>query len=253
MKQPLQILLISLVFIIISPSIRHPPPPACVTIGPPPRPGESYQPHPNACPPPTSPRPPKALDKNVTQVIQTIIVNNTINTTLVRIIDENWKDLTFKYKTCLKCLELFPKQDFYEYIYNWLKSENKILTFPVFFQKFFDFINSGKTNLRLLSPPSAPPSKPPSPPPKSELLKKQNEVPFCFLPGFTDEDNKIQDIIIQIDYGDLNDLKYKWGNNEWHTIVCQKHTSDINAFRKSKKFEWSLLNYLDSKCSDDDE
>ena len=113
-----------------------------------------------------------------------------------------------------------------------------------------------KKNLRLLSPPSAPPSKPPSeppsPPPKRELLEKQKEVSFCFLPGFTDEDNKIQDIIIQIDYGDLNDLKYKWGN-EWHTIVCQKHTSDINAFRKSKKFEWPLLNYLDSKCSDDDE
>ena len=132
----------------------------------------------------------------------------------------------------------------------------KILLLFLFFQKFFEFINSDKKNLRLLSPPSAPPSKPPSeppsPPPKRELLEKQNEVSFCFLPGFTDEDNKIQDIIIQIDYGDLNDLKYKWGN-EWHTIVCQKHTSDINAFRKSKKFEWPLLNYLDSKCSDDDE
>ncbi len=116
MKQMLQILILSLVFIIISPSIR--PPPACVTIGPPPRPGESYQPYPNDCP---SPIPPKALDKNVTQVIQTIIVNNTINETLVRIIDENWKHITFKYKTCLKCLELFPKQDFYDYIYNWLK------------------------------------------------------------------------------------------------------------------------------------
>ena len=131
MKQPLQILLISSVFIIISPSIRPPPP--CVPIGPPPRPGESYQPHPNACPPP---RPPKALDKNVTQVIQTIIVNNTINTTLVRIIDENWKYLTFKYKTCLKCIELFPKQDFYEYIYNWLKLQKNIVTFPVFSKLF---------------------------------------------------------------------------------------------------------------------
>ena len=76
-----------------------------------------------------------------------------------------------------------------------------------------------KKNLRLLSPPSAPPSEPPSPPPKRELLEKQNEVSFCFLPGFTDEDNKIQDIIIQIDYGDLNVLKYKLCN-EWHIIVC---------------------------------
>ena len=138
MKQPLQILLISLVFIIISPSIR-PPPPACVIIGPPPRPGESYQPHPNACLPPRPqrpPRPPKALDKKVTQVIQTIIVNNTINETLVRIIDENWKHITFKYKTCLKCLELFPKQDFYDYIYNWLKLQKNIVTFPVFSKIF---------------------------------------------------------------------------------------------------------------------
>ena len=158
MKQMLQILILSLIFIIISPSMRPLPPPACAIIGPPPRPGESYQPYPNDCP---SPIPPKALDKNVTQVIQTIIVNNTINETLVRIIDENWKHLTFKYKTCLNCIELFPKQDFYEYIYNWLKSENKILTFPVFFQKFLQYINSGKTNLRLLSPPTAPPIKPP--------------------------------------------------------------------------------------------
>ena len=103
MKQILQIVLISLIFIIISPSIR--PPPACPPIGP----DESYQTYSNLCPPPRPPkppippRPPKALDKNVTQVIQTIIVNNTINLTLVRIIDENWKHIIFKYNTCLKC------------------------------------------------------------------------------------------------------------------------------------------------------
>ena len=135
MKQMLQILILSLVFIIISPSMRPLPPPACAIIGPPPRPGESYQPHPNDCP---SPIPPKALDKNVTQVIQTIIVNNKINTTLVRIIDENWKHITFKYKTCLKCLELFPKQDFYEYIYNWLKSEKILLLLMNSLKNFYN-------------------------------------------------------------------------------------------------------------------
>ena len=93
MKQILQILLIFLIFIIISPSIRPPPP--CVPIGPPPKPGESYQTYSNVCPPPRPP--PKALDKNVTHVIQTIIINNTIDQTLVRIIDENWKHITFKY------------------------------------------------------------------------------------------------------------------------------------------------------------
>ena len=74
------------------------------------------------------------------------------------------------------------------------------------------------------------------------------------LPRFTDEDTKIQDIIKNIDNVHLNILKYKWGNKEWHTIVCQKHTSKIapNPFRELKQFE-SLLNYLDSKCSDDDE
>lgn len=248
MKQILQIVLIFLIFLIISPSIR--PPPACVPIGPPPLPGESYQTYSNVCP---QPRPPKALDKNVTQVIKTIIVNNTINTTLVRIIDENWNHIRFKYNTCLKCLELFPKQDFYKYIYNWLKLQKNIVTFPVFFQKFFEFINSGKRNLRLLSPPTAPSSPPPSPPSKRELIEKQNEVPFCFLPGFTDEDNKIQEIIIKIDNDQLNELKYKWGDKDWHTKVCQKHTSKINPFRESKQFEWSLLNYLDSRCSNDDE
>ena len=135
MKQMLQILILSLVFIIISPSMRPLPPPACAIIGPPPRPGESYQPHPNDCP---SPIPPKALDKNVTQVIQTIIVNNTINETLVRIIDENWKHFTFKYKTCLNCIELFPKQDFYEYIYNWLKSEKILLLLMNSLKNFYN-------------------------------------------------------------------------------------------------------------------
>ena len=243
----MQILLISLVFIIISPSIRPPPP--CVPIGPPPRPGESYQPHPNACPPPRPPRPPKALDKNVTQVIQTIIVNNTINTTLVRIIDENWKYLTFKYHTYLKCIELFPKQDFYEYIYNWLKSENKILTFPVFFQKFFDFINSGKTNLPLLSP--SPPTAPPmGPPPKDKLLEKLDEVPFCFLPRLTDEDVFLQYTIVT-EYKDdeqFNNFRYLWGNEKWHTEVCQQHTGK-KIF--NNMFDSSMLEYLNSKCSDE--
>ena len=36
----------------------------------------------------------------------------------------------------LKCLELFPKQDFYEYIYNWLKLQKNIVTFPVFSKIF---------------------------------------------------------------------------------------------------------------------
>ena len=246
MKQMLQILILSLVFIIISPSMRPLPPPACAIIGPPPRPGESYQPHPNDCP---SPIPPKALDKNVTQVIQTIIVNNTINETLVRIIDENWKHFTFKYKTCLNCIELFPKQDFYEYIYNWLKSENKILTFPVFFQKFFDFINSGKTNLRLLSP--SPPTAPPmGPPPKGMLLEKLDEVPFCFLPRLTDEDVFLQYTIVT-EYKDdeqFNNFRYLWGNEKWHTEVCQQHT-EKKIFKNM--LDSLMLEYLNSKCSDE--
>lgn len=242
----LQLLILPIVFTIISTSVRPPPP--CRVSGPPPLPGTS-QTYSNTCPPPRPP--PKGLDKNVTEVIQIIIVNKTINETILKIINENWEELTFKYNTCIRCIKLFPKEQFYDYIYQWLESQKtKIVTFNDFFKLFLEYIKSGsnKSNLRLLSPPSPQSDTPPPVPPKELLLEKLDEVSFCFLPSLTYEDVYIQYKITMITDDKFNTLRHLWGNQSWHTQVCQCRelfNNHINTFDQKD------LNYLDSKCEDD--